>query len=125
MTNERRRALRYKVKVILDKVREGSIVLILGYGEGEGYVYDFEGDVSEKGIFVATDSPLNKGEEVEVLLSIPESVEVIRARGRVAWVGVGGPEGRKGMGIEIVEMEEKDRNEFNSFLKRAELKDGR
>lgn len=122
---ERREAVRYKVKVVIDRIEAKSISLLLEYGEGEGYVYDFEGDISEKGIFVATDSPFRKGDEIEVMFSLPDSIEVIKARGRVVWIGKGGPGRRKGMGVEIVEIDENGRKELNRFLEKAELKDAR
>lgn len=113
---ERRGAARFRVKVIVDRIEETEISLVLDKS-GESFLYGEEGDISEKGIFIVTESPLPVGRNVLLRISLPDTVELIEAKGRVVWTGIGGPEKRGGMGVEIIQMSEKAREELRRFIR--------
>ncbi len=112
---ERRGAPRFRVKIAVDKMEETEITLILDKN-GESYLYEEEGDISEKGIFVATKTPLPVGKIVNLKFSFPDVIELIEAKGRVVWAGKGADK-KMGMGIEILEMDSKGRTELKRCIK--------
>jgi uncharacterized protein (TIGR02266 family) len=113
---ERRGAPRFRVKMAVDKIEEAEITLLLDK-DGDSFLYGEEGDISEKGIFVATENPLPVGKNVLLKFSLPDVIELIEAKGRVVWTGRGGPEKKMGMGIEILEMDQKGRGELKRFIR--------
>lgn len=116
---ERRGALRFRIKIAVDKIEKTEITLVLDKN-GESFFYGEEGDISEKGVFVVTTSPLSVGKDVHLKFSLPDVIELIEAKGRVVWVGEGGPEKKMGMGIEIIQMDQKGRTELKRFLRGEE-----
>jgi uncharacterized protein (TIGR02266 family) len=113
---ERRGAPRFRIKIAVDKMEETEIMLILDK-DGDSFLYGEEGDISEKGVFVATENPLPVGKNVHLKFSLPDVIELIEAKGRVVWTGIGGPEKKMGMGIEILQMDQKSRTELKKFIR--------
>jgi CheY-like chemotaxis protein len=77
-------------------------------------------DITLSGLYVATEVPVSKGEELNLSFMLPGSDTPLEVRGRVAWVNSGskGRTGLKpGIGIEFLEIT----GQGIPFLRRAEL----
>lgn len=78
-------------------------------------------DLTLNGIYVATEAPVSKGEELKLSFVLPGSDSTLEARSRVAWVNRGGSKGESGLkpgvGVEFLEIT----GQGIPFLRRAEL----
>lgn len=75
-------------------------------------------DISEGGLFVATYNLLPGGTEMEIIFSLPDKGQPIRALARVMWIREHLPDsdGHPGMGLEFVELREEDRRRIVNFV---------
>ncbi|HUU02538.1 MAG TPA: PilZ domain-containing protein [Myxococcota bacterium] len=60
--------------------------------------------MGEGGLFIATDEPLAVGSSIDLQIRLVERGLSLDLRGRVAWAGTGADSGRRGMGVEFVEL---------------------
>ena len=76
----------------------------------------FSDNVSECGVFVATDAPLNVGSTVELWISLPHKAP-IRTRGTVRWQrrNTASSEKRAGMGIRFDRLSYQDSAHIQEF----------
>lgn len=89
------------------------------YSTGESFVADWTTNISRGGMFIRTLNPLPPGTRVRISFSIPESQEEIKAEGIVRWkADPSDPVVIPGMGIEIINMDEKSRKNLDEFLKK-------
>jgi uncharacterized protein (TIGR02266 family) len=73
-------------------------------------------NISQGGIFISTPEPLSEGSMINLALQIP-SGELIEIKGQVKWIRQDESDHeRTGMGIEFVEVSEKDISVINKFL---------
>jgi uncharacterized protein (TIGR02266 family) len=70
----------------------------------EELVADYSANLSTTGIFVHTDEPRKVGTTVYLLITLREGARLIEGFGRVARVGR--DQGKKGMGIQFVNLDE-------------------
>jgi CheY-like chemotaxis protein len=79
-------------------------------------------DVASNGIYIAADYDVESGAVLEVVFELPESGEVIQAKGRVAWLN--GRKWRKkpklpvGFGVEFVAMTGESKDALKLFMER-------
>ncbi len=101
--------------------REGSRVALradVGFESDTHFYTGVTGDLSDGGLFVATDELLSKGTKVTVSFVLPEGYQVV-AEGRVAWVRQGG-NGPKGMGIALAKLPSESILAIKAFMARRE-----
>lgn len=89
------------------------------------YAYDgtqykaLSSDISDGGLFVATDEILPKDTEFKLVFLLPTSDEALRAIGRVAWIrgeAGDGPDEPKGFGVQFLKIGSAARASINTFL---------
>jgi uncharacterized protein (TIGR02266 family) len=77
-------------------------------------------DLSQGGAFLRSDLLLEVGEIVDVTFGLPGEIRPIRARARVAWATRKQPnKGGPGMGLQFIELAEKDREAIAAFVRSA------
>jgi uncharacterized protein (TIGR02266 family) len=79
----------------------------------------FMNDISEGGLFVATHNVIPRGSRMEIEFSLPDDDEPIHVLGEVRWVVEYNPlsDGHPGMGLQFVDLKEKDRVRIEQFVK--------
>ncbi|MFH1018281.1 MAG: TIGR02266 family protein [Pseudomonadota bacterium] len=110
--SERRQHPRIMVRVLVD------------FESSDAYFYDYSNNLSEGGIFIATDRILPMDTPVTLRFTLPNIDRVFQANGKVAWVfePSAGDEGPptdvlgKGMGVQFHDMDEKDRKLVRDYI---------
>ena len=83
----------------------------------EGMTYSTSMDISNGGIFISTPEPIHIGSEVVLTIKMPDEGE-IEMKGVVRWMDENDKkQGKSGMGIEFVELNEDLRNKINQIIK--------
>lgn len=87
-----------------------------------GYIHD----LSDGGIFIENNEPLDIGTIVEIEFTLPGRDEMIKAKGEVKW-GIDDPakcsiDNVPGMGIQFLEISKKSKNMISDYVREAELK---
>jgi len=75
----------------------------------------FSENISDGGVFVATDLDLPGDTEVELAFTLPDGVE-IRGRGKVRWVRKAGPDVPGGVGVQFLNLSGAARDAVQNFL---------
>lgn len=111
MTDKERRARpRALIRVLVDYESSGT------------YLYDYSNDLSEGGLFIETEQPLQKGSKLNLRFTLPNLDKVFEITGKVAWVNQvpkhdSKPvKGRPGMGVQFVNMEAEDKAALEKYL---------
>ncbi len=76
-------------------------------------------NLSQGGLFIPTESPLPVQSELDLVLTLNDQEERIRARGRVIWnydIRKGTSRVIPGMGIKFVDLSDADRRRLKDFL---------
>jgi uncharacterized protein (TIGR02266 family) len=76
-------------------------------------------NISEGGLFIATDEPMKKGDRVEVRFSIPGSDHVFEKQAVVRWIRpieVGDENGKAGVGVQFEGLTDDETKILNAFL---------
>jgi uncharacterized protein (TIGR02266 family) len=91
------------------------------YVSGGTTVTEEAQDVSLKGMFIRTDTPLSVGDPLVVSLSLPESTATLTLPTRVKWVSAFGSleHPRPGMGVEFTGLDDRRRRALETLLKPA------
>lgn len=105
---EKRSARRVPVKLRVDWKAEGT------------FLYENATNISEHGIFVETNDPMEPGTMIDLQFTIPDSHKKIQVLGEVAWANPLRPEKNynPGMGIRFVNLKEIDKEMILSLIKR-------
>ena len=99
--------------------------LTLSYKDRQSFVQAYTGNISNGGLSLKTDAPLNPGEKCMLNLQLPEGGESLKINCVVKW-------SRKkeestssrpaGMGVQFVEMSNKDREKLILYLKKIGIR---
>lgn len=78
-------------------------------------------NISSGGLFVATDEPLARGDQIEVRFRIPGSEHVFQKRAEVAWIrpfdeGQSDSHQQAGAGVRLLDLSEDEKRMLNAFL---------
>ena len=107
---QRRSSKRVPVKLQVDYKSEGH------------FLFENATNISEHGVFVHTNKPLDPGTVVELQFTLPESREKLKVRGEVMWVNPYRKEQEKnynpGMGVRFESLNEVDRETLLNAIKR-------
>lgn len=76
----------------------------LKFDRFQGFVEQYCGNLSLGGMFVNSDEPPPLGTEVAIEFQLEDGFELIRGRGRVAWVRAPGDGGEPGFGLRFLEL---------------------
>jgi len=88
------------------------------------FLFEYTSNVSRGGIFLATRNPLPVGTQLNLRFSLPSGEGTIETTGQVVWVNeykAGGKNLNPGMGIEFLDLDERDRESINGLVKRKAL----
>jgi uncharacterized protein (TIGR02266 family) len=77
-------------------------------------------DISEGGVFVASDELLRLGTDLRLEFSLPDIGDAITARGVVRWLRLPHAGAPAGMGIQFLELRDEDRQRIARFVKLRE-----
>ncbi len=86
--------------------RRGDLVFRVEYRIGDRLFSDFAQNISEGGLFIATETTLPVSTAISLQFRLPASQEPIVVSGRVVWTVNGGPEQPSGMGIEFENLDD-------------------
>lgn len=107
---EQRVSNRVPVKLQVDYKSEGN------------FLFENATNISEHGVFIHTNKPLEPGTVVELLFTLPESKEKLKVRGEVMWVNPFRKEQEKnynpGMGVRFESLNELDKETLVNAIKR-------
>ena len=100
--SERRRGPRRPLKMRID------------YKAGDGdFLYEYTRNISEGGLFVATDAPPKVGTVIQMRFQIPGENSSLKVEGKVKWVNAS-KDGREhpnpGMGVEFINLSDEERD---------------
>ncbi len=88
------------------------------------FLFEYTSNMSHGGIFLATRNPLPVGTQLSLRFTLPDSKRSIEANGLVVWVNEykpGGDNLNPGMGIEFVDLKDKDREGIARLIKRKAM----
>lgn len=109
MKIEKRDDPRTLIKIKIDYEAEGA------------YLYDYSHDLSEGGIFLQTDNPLEVGETINLKFILPEVLEEIETTGEVTFSNPSGVEGlTAGMGVKFVGLSEEQLAHIRDVIDKIE-----
>jgi uncharacterized protein (TIGR02266 family) len=106
-----------KARSPLEEFVEAEVTLAVSVESESNFYAGFTENLSECGVFVATDAPLQIGCTVEVSISLADQAEEIRARGTVRWVRrhSDSNELTPGMGVRFDQLSTKDSARIQAF----------
>jgi uncharacterized protein (TIGR02266 family) len=99
------------------------LILQAQYPEDEGYLGDATENLSAEGAFVRTDRALQRGDEVELVLSFAGLLAPLALNARVAWVRQASASLPAGVGVRVPEEFPEDRARLASLLERVRAED--
>jgi len=109
---ERRKNPRVMVRALVD------------YESQDTFIYDHSRDLSEGGVFIQTDKPLQIGEELKLKFSLPDIEKVFEIKGEVIWASSkDSDDNMKGMGIGFKDIQDEDKRLIQEYIERVGKKD--
>jgi type IV pilus assembly protein PilZ len=88
------------------RLEREDLVFRVEYRIGDRLLSDFARNISEGGLFIATESALPVSTVISLEFRLPGNQEPIVVNGRVVWTVNGGPEQPSGMGIEFENLDD-------------------
>jgi uncharacterized protein (TIGR02266 family) len=85
---------------------------------GDRILSDFARNISEGGLFIATETTLPVSTVISLQFRLPASQEPIVVSGRVVWTVNGGTEQPSGMGIEFENLDDSARRRIRQLMRK-------
>lgn len=79
-----------------------NVVVNVNYSHGDTYLYSKSSNLSEMGIFLVSDTPLNPGSIIELHFDTPVGTATVEVTGEVVWIDPGSATAPGGMGIRFI-----------------------
>lgn len=89
----------------------------VNYKHGDTYLFSTTENVSELGIFLVSDTPLEEGTKLDLTFHQPEGGEPIEITGEVMWIETEGRGRKPGMGIRFMDPNEKLRARIKALIR--------
>jgi uncharacterized protein (TIGR02266 family) len=86
----------------------------------EHYLFEYSSNLSQSGIFIQTEDPLEPGTLVNIQFQLPDQT-LIRTRGEVMWKNDEEEEPESGMGVKFLGLKEDDRDHILNVLKKLAI----
>ncbi|MCP4004014.1 MAG: TIGR02266 family protein [bacterium] len=81
-----------------------AIKIPVDYSGVDAFFSEFASNINEGGLFIETESPVDLGEVVSLLITLPTLAEPVQLEGRCAWISDGKADSAPGMGVEFLDM---------------------
>jgi len=97
--------------------------LKIGLNTTHNFYTGFTGNISEGGLFIATEAPMDIGSIVSLRFTLPGSSIEIDVNGEVRWIkdqAAAGSGSLPGMGIRFIDLDPKNRKLIEEFVKKRE-----
>jgi uncharacterized protein (TIGR02266 family) len=93
--------------------------LSVAFKDRQSFVRAFTGNISNEGLFIRTERPLNKGERFSLNLKLPDFSEPIKATCEVVWRREQEEAEKRppGMGVRFCKIREEDRQLVNQYIR--------
>jgi uncharacterized protein (TIGR02266 family) len=91
------------------------------YRVGDRLLTDFAQNISEGGLFIATETALPVSTVISLEFYLPGNQEPVVVSGRVVWTVNGGPEQPSGMGIEFQNLDDSALGRIRQLMRRLRL----
>ena len=79
-----------------------NVTINVNYSHGDTYLYSKSSNLSEMGIFLVSDTPLDAGSIIELHFDTPPGTEPVSVNGEVVWIDPGSATSPGGMGIRFI-----------------------
>jgi Tfp pilus assembly protein PilZ len=91
-------------------------------GEAQGWMWFSRfANISQTGVYLATDAPFDAGYQFAIEIDLPNDKGQIKGKCKVIWVNeIEAEDYPKGMGVHLFELEPKDRELLEEYLKELE-----
>ncbi len=101
--------------------RQTTFELQVGVATRHRLFVGLTSNISSGGLFVATDEPLARGDEIEVRFRIPGSDHVFHKRAQVAWTRpfdetVTDANQQAGAGVRLLDLNDDEKRMLNAFI---------
>ena len=119
-------AVRGHLQIVEREAHRVPARLLVRYDRGGGQILtDYTVNLSTGGVFIETGHAFAQGEELIASFVLPERVEELRCRARVAWVNAPGhlikPLLPTGIGVQFLDLSDSERAEILAFVKQRLL----
>ena len=95
-----------------------DVVLKVRFDRREDFQNALIHNISQTGVYLATDAPFDVGYQFAIEIDLPNDKGQIKGKCEVIWVNeIEAEDYPKGMGVQIVELEPKDRELLEEYLK--------
>jgi len=95
--------------------------LAVTFKDQQSLIKAYASDISEGGLFIGTEKPLEQGNQLEVKLYIPGLSEPMKINCEVAWSKQApGAEGSVGMGVKFIKISEEDSEILKPYIRTIE-----
>jgi uncharacterized protein (TIGR02266 family) len=91
------------------------------YRVGDRLLSDFAQNISEGGLFIATETALPVSTVISLEFCLPGNQEPVVVSGRVVWTVSGGPEQSSGMGIEFENLDDSGLARIRQLMRKLRL----
>ena len=99
-------------------LKREDLVFRVEYRIGDRLFSDFARNISEGGLFIATETTLPVSTVISLQFRLPASQEPVVVGGRVVWTVNGGPEQPSGMGIEFENLDDSARRRIRQLMRK-------
>ncbi|MFH1625632.1 MAG: TIGR02266 family protein [Pseudomonadota bacterium] len=114
-----------RFKKMIDKVSDFSSreetrilqTLSLTYKDKQSLINAYAGNLSQGGLFIRTDNPLNEGDQFLLKLQLPGLSDAVKIKCEVAWTRRKSDHQPAGMGVRFVDMTKKNFQILDRYLK--------
>jgi len=119
-------AVRGHLRIVEREAHRVPARILVRYDRGGGRILtDYTVNLSTGGVFIETSQIFAEGEELIASFVLPERIEELRCRARVAWVNVPGrlikPLLPAGIGVQFLDLSDTDRAQILAFVKQRLL----
>ncbi len=121
--DERRSSIRKRLKTDVTFCSEGKTVVEtdVDVDTGSNFYWGLIDDISEGGVFVATDYLPKRGTNISLRFSLPDGGEPISVTGEVRWFREeSSRESPAGFGIHFVDLDDHAKTRIGKFLKQRD-----
>jgi uncharacterized protein (TIGR02266 family) len=94
-----------------------NVVVNVNYSHGDTYLYSKSSNLSEMGIFLVSDTPLDPGSIIELHFDTPMGTAAVKVTGEVVWIDPGSATAPGGMGIRFINLNEETTARIRTIIR--------